>query len=300
MKRMKKTEKLLRQSIAIDSTYAPAWVALSERVYESAFSFYRRTIPEGNKIGKMAINKAIALDDQNAWAYANLAYFNINDWDFVSAERNVNKALALEPNNSEIMLKAAGIVMSFGKKDEAIANLKKAITIDPLNYNYYFNLSLYQSWNGQNDEAEASINKYMLMYPNAGFSHNSKASILLANGKYEQALVEAEKHYDPFWGLYRKSMVVYALGREEEANKLLKQLVDEYSNKSWPNIAHVYAHRGEKDEAFKWLELALENKDGSLLEILNYPEFKSLYGDPRWNTFINKLGLPKDHGFHMD
>ena len=43
----------------------------------------------------------------------------------------------------------------------------------------------------------------------------------------------------------------------------------------------MYAYWGEKDKAIIWLELALDNRDGSLLEILYEPQFKSLYGDPQ-------------------
>ena len=48
------------------------------------------------------------------------------------------------------------------------------------------------------------------------------------------------------------------------------------------------------------MELAIEHRDASLLEILHDPQFRSLYGDPPWNAFINKLGLPKDHDFNLD
>jgi hypothetical protein len=141
---------------------------------------------------------------------------------------------------------------------------------------------------------------YLLLNPNSGFAHNFMAHILLGQGKNELALLEVEKDTDPMWSLYEKSMVVYALNNKKEANTLLEELISTYGNELWPNIAHVYAFRGEKDNAFKWLELAYENKDVSLLEILNYPEFESLWGDPRWNAFIDKLGLPDDHGFHLD
>ena len=126
------------------------------------------------------------------------------------------------------------------------------------------------------------------------------AQILLGKGEYDKALIELEKDDNPFWNLYRKSLLVYAQGKLNEANDLLKKIIDEHGNSSWPNIAHIFAFRGEKDLAFKWLDLAYENKDASTLEILNYPEMENLWGDPRWNAFINKLGLPKDHGFHMD
>jgi len=293
-------EELIRKSIAIDSTYAPSWVLLSMVIQDSSNKYARLTLQEGNSIGKAAVVKAIQLDAKNALAYATLAAHNMNDWDYETSEKNTNKALELAPENAEIMSKASSRVMHLGKIEEAIEMLKKSITFDPLNYTGYFNLGLYYSWNEQYDEAESNMLKYLLVYPNSGAAHSFMGEILLGKGDYDQALVEAEKDTDPFWGLYRKSMIVYALGRVDEANKLLQQLVDEFGHDSWPNIAHVYAYRGETDAAFKWLELAFDNKDYSLLEILNYPEFKSLYGDPRWNAFINKLGLPKDHGFHMD
>jgi len=293
-------EKLIRQSIAIDSTYAPAWVLLSRVIYLSSSSYLKRTIPEAITIGKAAVKKAIELDAENALAYMILADYKVYEWDFEAATRNSNKALELASENSEIIRMISGKALNLGKKEEAIAMLKKSIDLDPLNYISYFNLSFIYNLNEQYDEAEASIQKYLVMYPDAGFAHNLMGAILLAKGDYKQALVEVEKDDEPFWSLYRKTMVVYGSGNVDEANTLLKQLIDEFGNDAWPNVAHVYAFRGEADEAFKWLELAYDNRDASLLEILNYPGFKNLYGDLRWNTFINKLGLPKDHGFHMD
>lgn len=141
---------------------------------------------------------------------------------------------------------------------------------------------------------------FLLHYPAASAAHSQMSLIYLGLGKNAKALEALEKEPDPFWKLYRKCMVVYAIGDKKEAEALLKELVETYGGDSWPNIASVYAFRKEKDEAFKWLDLAYEQRDGSLLEILNYPEMENLWGDPRWNKFIDKLGLPKDHGFHRD
>ncbi len=140
----------------------------------------------------------------------------------------------------------------------------------------------------------------MLLNPSSGAGNGLMAHIQINLGNPEKALLYNEKETDPFWNPYRKCMALYALGKTKEANELLTQFVAEYGEIAWPNIAHVYAFRGEKDEAFKWLDLALENKDSSLLDILNFPEMKNLWGDPRWNKLIDKLGLPEDHGFHRD
>ena len=124
--------------------------------------------------------------------------------------------------------------------------------------------------------------------------------IQIGLGNPDKGLVYLEKDTDPFWHLYRKCVAVYAQGNTIEADKLLDELVEKWGHDSWPNIADVYAFRNEIDEAFKWLDLAFDNKDASILELLSYPSFKNLWGDPRWNAFINKLGLPDDHSFHLD
>ena len=124
--------------------------------------------------------------------------------------------------------------------------------------------------------------------------------ILLGKGEKEKALIEAEKEPSEFWRSDAKCRIVYALGEKTKADTLLKDLVDKFGNIAQPNIASLYAFRNEDDNAFKWLELAYDLKDPTLQETLNFAEFKNLHGDPRWNTFINKLGLPKDHGYYMD
>ena len=95
-------------------------------------------------------------------------------------------------------------------------------------------------------------------------------------------------------------MIVYASGDTEKADRLLDKFVKDWGHDSWPNIAHVYAFRNEKDEAFDWLEQSYEVRDASLFSWLDDPAFKNLHGDPRWNAYIIKLGLPDDHGFHLD
>src|SRR5690606_7535814 len=129
----------------------------------------------------------------------------------------------------------------------------------------------------------------LLLYPNDNAVSFIVAHIKLSLGDSKTALSYFEKYTDPFWNLYGKCIATYAMGDMQKADKLLEQLIAEWGDSAWPNIAEVYAFRGENDEAFKWLELAFQNKDSSLLEILNSPSMKNLWGDPRWNLFINKL-----------
>ncbi|RIA09016.1 TolB-like protein [Flavobacteriaceae bacterium MAR_2010_72] len=292
--------KLIKESIAIDSIYAPAWALLSNIIYDAAFRRGIISYNEGLIEGKIAAKKAVSLDPNYAYGYIQLANFESFSWNFEVKNELLEKAMLLDPHNPEVINAKSSSASNFGKKDLAIELQLKTLELDPLNTLHYFNLGLFYWMNKNYTKAEASLNKYLLISPNSGFGNNIMGQVQISMGRPEVAISYLEKDTDPFWNLYRKTMAIYGMGKQEEANTLLKQLVTDWGHDSWPNIAHVYAYRGEKDNAFKWLELANSNKDASLLEILNYPEMENLWGDPRWNTFINKLGLPKDHGFHLD
>ena len=53
----------------------------------------------------------------------------------------------------------------------------------------------------------------------------------------------------------------------------------------------MYAWRNEADEAFKWLEAALQYRDPGLSNLLSDQTLRNLYDDPRWNPFLDKVGL---------
>lgn len=58
------------------------------------------------------------------------------------------------------------------------------------------------------------------------------------------------------------------------------------------SIAEVYAFRDDKNEAFKWLDLAYAEKDSSLYMIRGDPPLKNLEADPRYKAFLKKMNWP--------
>ena len=56
-------------------------------------------------------------------------------------------------------------------------------------------------------------------------------------------------------------------------------------------IAEVYAWRGEKDKAFEWLQVSLDNHDTGLLSLMIDPLVQGLRQDARYNDVLTKIGL---------
>lgn len=292
--------KLNLESIAIDSTYAPAWSLMSSLYYQAAIRFGITTIDDAIVQGKKASSKAIELDPDLVGGYLTLALFEHASWNFKERSKLMDKAMLLNPNDPAVIYTQSDFASQSGNLDLAIELLLKTIELDPLRDWLHYNLGIFYWMNGELKKSEESYNHFLLLHPNVGIANNFMGQLQLTMGNPEKALIYIEKDADPFWTLYRKCMITYYEGKTEESNDLLKQLVADWGEVAWPNIADVYAFRGEKDEAFKWLDLAYKNKDSSLFETLNYPSMKNLWGDPRWNKFINKLGLPDDYGFHLD
>ena len=296
-------KKLFKASIAIDSSYAPTWAGLSNCFYYDLSSFLTIPMSEALEHGGLAAKKAIDLDSEYIGGYISLSRIEHASWNFKRASQLLDKAQRLKSNSASVLMVKSGFAVNHGKLDLAIKMHLELLDRDPLRAFYYqYYLGFYYWMKGQLDKAEESFNHFLVSYadPNDDTANGFAGWLKLSSGDPKAALSYFEKDARPFWGLHGKSMAVYAMGDIQKANELLDQLIVEWGDSSWPNIAEVYAFRNENNEAFKWLDLAFQNKDSSLLEILNYPAMKNLWGDPRWNQFINKLGLPDDHGFHLD
>lgn len=291
---------LIKESIAIDDSYAPSWAELSYLYYRAGFTLLTIPMEDAMKKARKAAEVAIALDPESIWGYLSLAFLENASWNFDEANRLLDKATLMEPNNPRIIAAKAEFAIYCGKLDLATELTLKLMELDPLNNNHYFTLSHIYWMNREYTKAEESLNQYLIYHPNSGWGNGMMGTVQLSLGNPEMSMEYIKKDSHPFWHLYKKCPTVFALGDSKEANRLLEQFVAEWGDLERPYVADVYAYRGNKNEAFKWLELAFDNKDSSLLKVLNFPSMQNLWGDPRWNKFIQKLKLPKDHEYHLD
>ena len=290
-----KAEKIINESIAIDPNYAPAWELLGTIIFAAATTYVREPLREGLGRTTEAINKAIELDPEYAPAYASLAMLNIGDLEFENANSNTKKALMLDGGNSEVLSIAANVASHSGRMSEALDLLDQAIKLDPLRYVLYLNLGIQYIMMNQLDEAAAAIKKFNYYQPEAAIQHYALTNLLIRQGRIDEALIEAEKEPDAFWRLLAKNLATFAAGKQEEADALLTRFIDEYGDEAEPNVAHLFAARNEPDQAFEWLDIAFQKHDPSITEVINYPDLSNLWNEPRWDKFLVKLRLPKDH-----
>jgi adenylate cyclase len=291
-------EEIIKKAIAIDSSYSNSWDLLASIYNTGAHNFSIGESKESFSKGIKAVEKALELDPNFADAYASLASLQNRNWNFNESTKNLNKALELQPKNAVIIGTAA--LMTYGDIEKSVSLLKTAIKLDPLVYLNYYNLGFAYYRMNRLDEAMESFNTFSMYYPNTQIVHYMKGKVLLAQGNMDEALMEFKKETHEFFSLYGMNFIRFAIGGEKETDIIFKEFLEKFSKSDPANTADLYAFRGNYDASFLWLNRALEIKDPVLIEALSYPAFKTMYSDPRWKLFINKLGLPDDHGFHLN
>jgi tetratricopeptide (TPR) repeat protein len=116
--------------------------------------------------------------------------------------------------------------------------------------------------------------------------------------KYEEAITWFQKAFassgeHSFW-LGPLGLAYAESGRKEKAVEILvkmKKFYDNRQNISMTWIAAIHEVLGEKDQAFEWLERAIEEQDVQAPWYKNYNMFKSMRSDPRFKTIVKKMNL---------
>jgi len=58
-------------------------------------------------------------------------------------------------------------------------------------------------------------------------------------------------------------------------------------------IARVQARQNQADEAFRWLDLAYNERSSALPSFYTDPSFDNIRSDPRFDALARRIGLPQ-------
>ncbi len=280
-------------AIKLDEKYAPAW-AVRASVQNEMAAVELTEVTEGYRRARNDAERAIALDPTSASAYLALATDQIqHDWDWDAANTWLTKAAELEPGSTEILRVRANLSWVLGNLDQAINLREQAVALDPLRADSFLDLGYLLYLAGRYDKAQAELRKALDLSPQAPFAHFTLGLILISEGKPKEALAEIEKEPSEWAKLTTEVLVYHALGREQDSNAVLVELIAKHHTDSAFQIAQEYAFRGESDKSFEWLERAYQQRDPGLTTIKTDPLLKTLRHDQRFLLLLTRMRLPK-------
>lgn len=114
------------------------------------------------------------------------------------------------------------------------------------------------------------------------------------DGQYEKALEEINSSFelqkDHSYGYWVLGTTYLKMGKTDEAIEAHKKLAEVHP---WWTAAlgYTYAVTGHIDEAFKWMNYEPHHAFIAWCAVL--PQFENLHDDPRFETFLERLNLPK-------
>jgi TolB-like protein/Tfp pilus assembly protein PilF len=280
------------QALEIDPDYAEAWAGLSITYSQQAsWGFIDRD--EGIALAREAIKRALALNPSLPEAHASLGWIRmVYDFDWHGADAAYQEAFRLAPGNATVLRAAGVLAFTLGRLDEAIDIDLRAIVRDPLNQGSHQNLALVLMHAGRLEDSAQKYRHVLELNKEYPGIHMRLGQILLLENKPESALEIIPQDSDDWWVDYGIALALSATDRTDEANQALADFIEQHPDGPF-QTAELYAYRGEIDQAFEWLEIAYDQRDSGLHEMLNDPFLANLADDDRWLLFLEKMGLAK-------
>ena len=285
-----------QQAIAIDPTYAHAYVGLADSF--NLLGAQHGVLPPRESFPKAraAALRALEIDEKLSEPYASLAFIDCcYEWDWASSEQSYLKAIELKPNYPTAHHWYGELLTILGRFDEAFAELELAQQLDPLSLAINVDLAASFFYARQYNRSERQLLDLLELNPDFVRAHVILARVYELKQEYQQSLevlqrAAALSNDDPVV-LFAQAHALAVAGKTREAIKVLETLEALAGSHyvSACQIATIYIALGRPDVAFKWLDQALENRDVELIWVKVNPVFDPLRGDNRFTDLVRRV-----------
>jgi tetratricopeptide (TPR) repeat protein len=239
---------------------------------------------------KEAVLKALKYNESLAEAHTSLAWLKMAyEWDWQGAEKEFKRAIELDPNYTTAHYWYAYWLLNAKRYDECFAELDRALEIEPLSLVIHRNRVELYYYTHQFDRALEVALKTIEMDPDFGQMHSYLGLIYLQKSRFEDAIEEFQKgSYDVGIGIAFAKM-----RKRTDAQNVLRDLIKLASENYFSayKISALYFALDEKDQGFKWMEKAIEEKDPVLIYLSTDPLFDEVRPDPRFKDLLKKINL---------
>jgi len=300
LKKIHESIELYRKAIELDSHFSLAYTGLGRCIWWLGEWESATLLSEHYRNAKTYLNKAIQLDSNNGWAYAELAtLLGDYDWDSIATRKHLDKAITLMPNDVnayryyfyfESLLgnctKARRIKNAWTRLDSSIA------------FSYSIpNLTLLKC-EGNSYQIIPIINKYW-----KDFNPNNAPvifdifnfAISIDSIDFAKRLFKLRKNSidDITEILFYKAILAASEGNKKLSHELTDSL-ESVSNEIFvPNAwyAVIYAALNEKDQMYRYLETALNNRERNI-HLINIWPFIQYEDESRFREIKRKMWVP--------
>ncbi len=287
----------LRRAIDIDPGYSDAYALLAAVQLNST---YVLGLPPTEIVPQARGNlrRALELDANNADAILVQGWIEMTyDWDWDAAEGSLLRATELAPSQSNTHDIYAYFLACRGEFKEAVDEARRAERLDPLSPMAGRQTGMMLYLGREYEEAIAQLEETIDLSPGYWFTYQRLALALAATGDFDRGIEAARTAIElagpgtvrnarhTLASLYARS------GNRAEAVKILREIEEQEKTTYVPpsDLAQIHAALGNVDEAFSWLEKAVEVRDADLFMAGVSPIWDPIRHDPRFEQLLDRL-----------
>jgi TolB-like protein/DNA-binding winged helix-turn-helix (wHTH) protein/Tfp pilus assembly protein PilF len=291
-----------KQAIALEPTYAEAYSGLADSYTTLGYLSYlppREAFP----LARAAAKKALSLDAALAEPHASLAYVNFYfDWNWPIAEAEFKKAIALNPNYATAHDYYCYFLTAMQRPAEAKEEIERALQLDPLSVPINTDIGFQMFYVENYDGAIEQLKKTLQMNPKYPLAHLWLGRSYQQKRMFDESMAEyqATDSALPNWVVTIAGIGnLQGLARKNVDARLTLAKLNAMSESKYVTpygVALVYAGMGNKDEAFRWLEKAFDDRANWLVWLQFDPRWEALRADPRYAEMVHRMGFPPSRG----
>jgi eukaryotic-like serine/threonine-protein kinase len=295
------------QAIQADPEYALAYSGLADSYHMLAI--YCALQPrEAYPTAKIAATTALALNDTLPETHVSVGYVALAyDWDWAKAEREFRRAIQLDPCHAQAFQWLGWSLLARGGPQAAImaaTPARHAMELEPLAPVIHARCGHILTYAGLPEEGVTASLRALELDPQCAVALETLAYAYChpTLRRYTDAIAALNQALS-ICGSTAKFMLpaAYALnGENVQAVRLLGDLALDAENGRYPPgittmwVSWAYATLGDKDEAFRWLELAYADRVFTVALLRSECAFDSLRSDPRFAALSQKMGFDAD------
>jgi serine/threonine protein kinase/Flp pilus assembly protein TadD len=285
-----------RRALELDPTSALAWTALADC---QTFRAIRGMAPPAETAAAAiaAARRALQLDPSLADAYASIGTILSHSGDLAGGLRALEKAVELNPGLAGAQILLCRALYAYERHADAQVAMNKAVSIDPQSMMVYTGVGDAYYFAREYEKSVFHFRMSIELDPRFDGAHTGLARSLEALGRFDEARAEYEEGRRLSGGIAGPSFglahLEAAAGNEKEARRILAELTASRTTRvvsAW-GIAVMHASLGDIDEAFRWLDIAIEEHAPGLILLRVHPRLDSIRSDPRYLPLVRKLGL---------
>ena len=284
------------QAIAIDPNYGAAHAGLAD-CYNMLVVYGRLEPKEGFPKAKEAATKALEIDESSAEAHSSMGFIKFRwDWDRAATEQEFQTAIRLKPAYAPAHQWYSSYLVAVERFDEAIAEAKRTEELEPLSFVASSHLGWIYYLSGKNDKAIEQCRKILELDPSSFPARRYLGLAYEAKGMYAEAIAEFQTGVKLSGSPLMLALLGHAYaasGKTAEAKQVLEDLHQLQGQRyvSPYTVAAIYAGLGDQDQAFKWLETAVEVRDIWLMNLKVDPVFANLRSHRHFTDILARIRL---------